>query len=139
MVKAAAGWSASPVDMARFLTALDGSRGKRFLQEKTMKLLLAPPPPPLQPFPNGSFPGLGFETVYVGKDGYSYFQDGNWYGMRTFLKRSPHGVNWMMAFNASMQPDLIDRNVAAAAVQEVKSAVDRIRDYPKIDLFDEYR
>jgi N-acyl-D-amino-acid deacylase len=78
MVKAAAGWSASPVDMARFLTALDGSRGKRFLQEKTMKLMLDPPPPPLQVAPNGTFPGLGFETVYVGKDGYSYFQDGNW-------------------------------------------------------------
>jgi N-acyl-D-amino-acid deacylase len=139
MIKAAGGWSASPVDVVRLMTALDGSRGKPLLQEKTRKLMLTPPPPPLQVGPKGIFPGLGFESVYVGRDGYAYFQDGSWYGMRTFMKRSPHGANWVIAFNASMQPDLIDRQVAATAVQELKAEVERIKDYPDVDYFADYR
>jgi N-acyl-D-amino-acid deacylase len=139
MVKAAAGWAASPVDMVRLLTALDGSRGKPLLRAATRKLMLTPPAPPLGTQPNGNFPGLGFEIAYTGKDGYGYFQDGNWYGMRTFMKRTPRGVNWVLTFNASMQPDLIDRQVAAAAVQELKATVERIVDYPKVDFFDDYR
>jgi N-acyl-D-amino-acid deacylase len=139
MIKAAGGWSVSPVDMVRLLTALDGSRGQPLLQEKTRQLMLTPPPPPLGVGPKGIFPGLGFESVYVGKDGYAYFQDGSWYGMRTFMKRSAHGINWVIAFNASMQPDLIDRKVAAAAVQELKAEVERIKDYPKVDYFGDYR
>jgi CubicO group peptidase (beta-lactamase class C family) len=139
MIKAAGGWSASPVDMVRLLTALDGSRGQPLLQEKTRQLMLTPPPPPLGVGPKGVFPGLGFESAYVGKDGYAYFQDGSWHGMRTFLKRSPHGINWVIAFNASMQPDLLDRQVVTTAVQDLKAAVERIKDYPKVDYFGEYR
>jgi N-acyl-D-amino-acid deacylase len=139
MARAAAGWSASPVDMVRFLTALDGSRGKAFLKERTLGLLREAPPPPLKKAKNGNFPGLGFEIAYAEKDGYGWFQDGNWYGMRTFMKRSPRGVNWVLALNASMQPDLLDRRVAAAAVQQVKTTVERIGEYPKVDFFGDFR
>lgn len=138
MVRAAAGWSASPVDMVRLLTALDGSRGKPLLQEKTMKQLLAPPPPPLKANPDGSHPGLGFAAVISGPNGFGYFQDGNWHGMRAFMKRTPKGVNWVMTFNASMQPDQVDAKIGQAALQEIREAVERIGDYPKVDLFKEY-
>ena len=138
MVRAAAGWSASPVDMVRLLTALDGSRGKPLLQEKSLKELLAVPPPPLKAHKDGSHPGLGFEAVLSGPDGFAYFQDGNWHGIRAFLKRTPKGVNWVMTFNASMQPDQIDIKMAQAALQEIREAVEGTGEFPMLDLFKEY-
>jgi CubicO group peptidase (beta-lactamase class C family) len=139
MVRAAAGWSSSAVDMVRLLTALDGSSGKAFLQEKTLKSMLAPPPPPLKANPDGTHPGLGFESVYAGPDGFGYFQDGNWHGMRAFMKRTPKGVNWVMTFNASMQPDVVDAKISQTVLREIRETVEQIMDYPKIDLFKEYQ
>jgi N-acyl-D-amino-acid deacylase len=139
MIKAAGGWSGSTLDMVRLLTALDGSRGKPFLSEKTMKLFLTPPPAPIKVQPNKTFPGLGFEMVYVGQDGYGYFQDGLWHGMRAFMKRSPKGINWALTFNASMQPDLVDAKVARAALQEIQETVERTKNYPKVDLFKDFK
>src|SRR5262249_19053820 len=138
-VRAAAGWSASPVDLVRLLTALDGSRGKAILHEKTLKMLLAPPPPPLKANKDGSHPGLGFPSVHDGPDGFGYFQDGNWHGMRAFLKRTPKGVNWVLAFNASMQPDLLDAKIGQAALQEIRETVERTKEFPKVDLFKEFQ
>jgi N-acyl-D-amino-acid deacylase len=135
MVKACGGWNASTIDLVRLLTSLDGSRGKPLLQEKTFQTMLAPPPPPLQPRADGSYAGLGFEMVKTTRDGYSYFQDGSAHGIRTFMKRSEKGVNWALAFNASMNPDLLDRQIAAVALQEVRQAVDSIASHPDIDLF----
>src|SRR5580692_8406226 len=52
---AAGGWTMSAIDMVRFLTALDGSRGKPLLKEKTFEAMLAPPPPPLMPRADGTW------------------------------------------------------------------------------------
>jgi hypothetical protein len=139
-VHAAGGWSASPLDMIRLLTAMDGSRGgKTFLNFDTMKELLSPPPLPLKPRDNGTFAGLGFETVYNQPEGFGYYQDGNYHGMRAFMKRTEKGINWVMMFNASMQPDLVDAKLGQAALKEVHDTLDRLREYPRIDLFKEFR
>jgi hypothetical protein len=129
----AAGWSVSTVDLVRFLTAFDGSRGKAFLQEKTRKEMFALPPPPLRPRPDGTHAGLGWP--FVSMTGDSYMHDGMWNGMRTFLKRSPRGVNWALAFNVSIQPDMADQQILKAVVEEVRAEVDRLEKYPDIDLF----
>lgn len=44
---AAGGWIASSVDMIRFLTALDGTRGQPCLSASTVQQMLAPPDPEL--------------------------------------------------------------------------------------------
>jgi CubicO group peptidase (beta-lactamase class C family) len=138
MVEAAAGWSLSPVDMARFLTALDGSRGKPLLESKTQELMLALPPPPLKPRPDGTYTGLGWPTVITSRTGFGYQQDGRWHGIRTFMRRAPNGVNWVLTFNVNMQPDLVDNQAVAAAVQEVRKTVEGFDKYPDIDLFDRF-
>jgi N-acyl-D-amino-acid deacylase len=135
MVKAAGGWSASPVDVARLLCALDGSRGRLLLREQTRKLMLARPPAPIRPRDDGGYCGLGWENVVASEDGYGYFQDGNDFGVRAFMRRTPRGLNHVLVFNASFQPDMLDRQIVKAAAQEVHDAVERIRDYPKVDLF----
>src|SRR6185295_16122270 len=52
MVDATGGWSGSVVDMARFLTNLDGSRGKPVLGDKMRQLMIEAPPRPIAPREN---------------------------------------------------------------------------------------
>jgi N-acyl-D-amino-acid deacylase len=137
---AAGGWTASAVDMMRFLTALDGSRGKPVLGEKAFQVMIEPPPPPLKVRPNGTHVGLGWDSVILKeKKEYGYFKDGNWFGMRCFMKRLPNGVTWVLLFNASVQPDATDSRIAADAVKEVRETVDRFDKYPEVDLFKDFR
>jgi N-acyl-D-amino-acid deacylase len=137
---AAGGWSASAVDLALFLTALDGSRGKPALAEKTFRAMVEPPPAPLKPRPNGTHVGLGWDSVALSEPkGFGYYKDGSWFGMRSFMKRNPNGVNWVLLFNASMQPDALDSRTVGDAVKEVREAVERLEKYPDLDLFREFR
>jgi hypothetical protein len=106
------------VDLTQFLTALDGSRGKVFLQERSRAEMLALPPPPLRPRPDGTHAGLGWPFVTSAGDSYSYMHDGMWNGMRVFLKRSSRGVNCALASNVSIQPDMADQQTIKAVVEE---------------------
>ncbi len=137
-LNASGGWAASAVDLARLLTAVDGSRGKRFLGDKMFAEMISPPPG-IKPKADGSYVGLGWDIVNRDDKTFTYAKDGSWYGMRCFMKRQPTGVNWVLLFNASMDPDVFDRQTATEAVKEVRLAVERMGRYPDIDLFEEYR
>jgi CubicO group peptidase (beta-lactamase class C family) len=138
MLDAAGGWSCTVVDMVRFLTNLDGSRGTPVLSEKTRKLMLEPPPEPLKPRDNGTYFGLGWDAVRVKDKAFTYFKDGSYQGMRTFMKRLPTGVNWALLYNASMEFDPQDMQLAAGTIHEVRQLIERFDKYPDIDLFKEY-
>jgi hypothetical protein len=132
---AAGGWSVSAVQLARFLTALDGSRGKLFLRKSVFDQMIARPPAPLEARPNGTWVGLGWDSVIVKDKGYGYFKDGMWFGMRSFMKRLPSGVNWVLLMNASVQPDDVDTKMASDAVAEVRKQVESLEKLPDVDLF----
>jgi N-acyl-D-amino-acid deacylase len=138
LADAAGGWIASAVDMVRFLTNLDGSRGQPVLAEKTRQLMLKPPPAPIPPRPDGTYFGLGWDSVLVKDRAVAYFKNGSNPGMRTFLKRRNPGVNWALLYNASMEFDPVDMNLLASTIQEVHALVERFEKYPDVDLFKEY-
>jgi N-acyl-D-amino-acid deacylase len=138
MVDAAGGWTASVVDMVRFLTNLDGSRGKPVLGERMRKQMLAPPPRPIRPHPDGTWFGLGWDRVQVKGEEFGYFKDGSLQGMRTFMRRLPTGVSWALLYNASMEFDPHDLQLAAGTVQEVRQLVERFDKYPDVDFFKDY-
>src|SRR5262245_17345682 len=138
MLDATGGWSASVVDMVRFLTNLDGSRGQCVLNEKTRNLMFEPPPKPLKPRPNGTYFGLGWDAVLTEGNQRTYFKDGSYEGMRTFMKHLPTGESWAMLYNASMELDTTDMQVIAQTVREVRQVVERIKKFPGVDLFKEY-
>jgi N-acyl-D-amino-acid deacylase len=138
LVAAAGGWSASVVDMARFLTNIDGSRGKSVLSEKARKLMIESPPKPLKPRENGTYFGLGWDSVIVVNDTFGYFKDGSYHGIRTFMKRLPTGLNWVLCYNASMNMDPTDMQIASSCVQEIRQALEKIEKHPDIDLFKEF-
>ncbi len=136
---AAGGWTASAVDLIRLLTALDGSRGQPLLDEKTFRLMIEPPPAPLRPRADGAHVGLGWDSVRLTDKGYGYFKDGLWHGMRSFMTRRPNGMNAVLLFNASMQPDVLDKRIADDAVQQIRQKLEGIEQHPVIDLFGEFR
>jgi N-acyl-D-amino-acid deacylase len=136
---AAGGWTASAIDMVRFLTALDGSRGKALLSDKSFRQMLELPPKPLGPRENGTHIGLGWDSVVLPERSFGYFKDGNWYGMRAFMKRSPNGVSWALLLNASMQPDSSDARVLVDAVHDVRKHLEQIEKFEsETDLFKNY-
>jgi N-acyl-D-amino-acid deacylase len=136
---AAGGWAISAPDMARFLTALDGSRGKPLLDEKTFRSMIELPPKPLGVRENGTHVGLGWDSVVLPEKTFGYFKDGNWYGMRAYMKRLPNGVNWVLLLNASMQPDSLDAKTVADAVQDMRKHIEEIKEFEKAtDLFQDY-
>jgi N-acyl-D-amino-acid deacylase len=136
---AAGGWTASAVDMVKFLTAVDGSRGKPLFNEKTFALFLDPPPPPLKKRDNGTFVGLGWDAVIVDKKEFGLFKDGSWFGMRAFMKRLPSGASWVLLFNASLNPDPTDTRLVGDAVQQVRESLEKHEKFPDVDLFPEYK
>jgi N-acyl-D-amino-acid deacylase len=138
MINAAGGWTASVVEMARFLTNLDGSRGKPVLSDKARQLMLEPPPKPLKPRPNGTYFGLGWDSVLVKEKTFGYFKDGSYQGMRTYMKRLPTGVSWVLLYNASMEFDPQDKELAANAIGEVRKMVEGHGKHPGVDYFKDF-
>jgi N-acyl-D-amino-acid deacylase len=138
MVDATGGWSGSVVDLARFLTNMDGSRSRSVLGEKVREQMLAPPPPPIKPRPNGSYFGLGWDGVKHSGKAVTYAKEGSYQGMRTFMKRTAKGLNWALLYNSSMEFDPQDVQMAAGTVHDVRHLVEGMGKYPDIDLFGEY-
>ncbi len=134
---AALGWTASSLDMVRFLCALDGSHGERLLRPETQRLMLTAPPPPYQSKSGEPHPGLGWPTTIVSEDGreFGYFQDGRNYGSRAFMKRSPRGVNWVLLFNGRLDPDAADKKLVGDAIAHVRARIEEQTEFPEIDYF----
>jgi hypothetical protein len=120
------------------LTSLEGSRGKPVLGEKTRQLMIAPPPEPLRPRENGTYVGLGWDSVLMKEKAFGYYKDGSYQGMRTYMKRLPTGVNWVLLYNASMEFDPQEMQLVTATVRDVHQLVEGIEKHPDIDLFKEY-
>ena len=53
------------------------------------------------------------------------------------MKRAPAGVSWALLYNASMEFDPQDTQLAAGTVHEVRKLVEGFGKYPDIDLFKE--
>ncbi len=47
---------------------------------------------------------------------FSFAKEGSYQGMRTFMRRMPTGVSWVLFYNASMEFDPQDTQFAARTV-----------------------
>jgi N-acyl-D-amino-acid deacylase len=135
---ASGGWTASVVDLVRILTALDGSRGKPFLSEALRDEMLSPPPAPLKPRENGSWFGLGWDTVQKLPTGVGYTKGGSWPGVRSMIKHRVDGFNTAFLFNALAEPDAVDTQIAGAALRDIQAAIEKQKEWPDLDLFNDY-
>src|SRR5262249_26261237 len=117
---------------------LDGSRGTPILGEKARKWMLELPPAPLKPRPDNTYVGLGWDSVVTEGKTFGYFKEGSYQGMRTFMKRLPNGINWVLLYNATLEFDPQDAQTISGAMHAVRQLVEKIEKYPDVDLFDEY-
>ena len=137
---ASGGWAASAVDLARLMTALDGSRtGKPFLRADLLDEMTAAPPAPLKPRPDGTYFGLGWDAVARTERGAGYTKGGSWSGVRCQVKHRLDGINTVLVCNAVPQLDPVDLKVANEALKEVQDQLNEVKEWPKGDLFDEFR
>ncbi len=131
---AAGGWSASTIEMVKFLTSVDGTRGESFLSSRMRKAMLAAPPPPVEPRKNGTHFGLGWDVVRTWPNGVSYMKNGMLPGIRAVIGHMPGNVDWCVAFNGGTTPQG-DHSEDAEALKEIQQSIQRTRTWPDVDLF----
>jgi N-acyl-D-amino-acid deacylase len=135
-------WLASSVDVVRFLTALDGTRGDPIISRTAVSAMLSPPGPPIRNKPNGSHNGLGWDVVQPTPEGFIYHKNGGIPGISTFMEHLPNGVDFFIGFNGSSrgeeeeggQPHALARPFSA-----VKLAIERTARWPHVNYFEKYR
>lgn len=138
LADAAGCWTASSVDLAKFLTALEGSRGEPLLKPATFNEMLSQPPPPLKPRQGGLYCGLGWDAVRQGPGEKPYFKDGLLPGSRTFMGRSSNGVSWVVLFNSGEEMTPLDVVKGLDPKRDLEQHVHKPRDWPDVDLFKEF-
>lgn len=134
---ASGGWMSDIVDLSRFLTNLDGSRGRRFLSAETTKLMLSPPPPPVPPRQNGTHFGMGWDVVQSSAAGVQYQKGGGLPGTATFIEHRPNGVNWVVLFNASRKKP-VGPEWHHEFIGELRKAIDETANWPDVDHFRQF-
>ncbi|MFO0843189.1 MAG: serine hydrolase domain-containing protein [Gemmataceae bacterium] len=138
-------WLASAVDAVKFLTSLDGTRGKPVLSGKMIEEMLAPLPT-LPKRPNGSHTGLGWDVVRAAPKGTLYHKNGGVAGISTYMEHLPSGVNWAVLFNGSTggHPTLSEAGDPTEdgghkdARGAIRAAIQKASDWPEVDLFTKY-
>ena len=158
---AAGGWAASAVAMAKFLTAVDGTRtGKPFLSDALMQQMLARPTPPLAIRKNNTWFGLGWDSVHEmpnwppgdkkSADTLAYGKDGGVPGISTWIEHLPGGIDWVVLFNGSVRhrenhPEETEQPSEAPqgnALQDVRKEVVEllrgVKEWPRGDLFERF-
>jgi len=131
----AGNWLASVVDLARFLTAVSGTRGKPFLSFAARQQMLAVPPRPLSPRRNGSHLGLGWDSVTEVPWGIEFRKSGASAGVRTLIEHRPNGIDWVLLLNAD--GDLPGQPPATSAIgDKIRQAIDATRDWPENNFFE---
>jgi N-acyl-D-amino-acid deacylase len=124
MAMASGGWQASCVDMARVMTAIDGSRtGTPFVSPAMMQAMVAPAPGITHPPEHWMGLAWDFVQSFPAADGgrrYSYGKDGGLGGVQTYVEHLAIGADFALLVNSSpgqegqpggrqlIQPKLVD-------------------------------
>jgi N-acyl-D-amino-acid deacylase len=135
---ASGGWLAAPMDMVRFLTALDGSRGEPFLSKPLMLAMIAPPPAPVEERPNGTHPGLGWDSVRLVPGGATYAKGGALPGVHTIIKHRADGLDWAFFCNGGRGGEAGADGAAwmPRVIKAIEDEMAQIKTWPSVNLLD---
>jgi len=141
MTMAAGGWMAHCIDLAKMLTAIDGSRtGSTWLSAPLMQAMVSAAPGIPRKTTGGWF-GLGWDSVEEvggGDDGadiasrFEWSKDGALPGVSTWVQHMPSGVNFAILCNSSGEGAL------AQIRPRVLEFIRGVREWPDGDLFAEF-
>ncbi|MFN7934127.1 MAG: serine hydrolase [Bryobacteraceae bacterium] len=129
------GWVASVIDYAKFLNAVDGRRGKRFLSAASVAAMTARPRLP-EYRDAQSWYGFGISVRPIGSEA-TWWHSGSLPGSITYMARTANGFTWVLFLNCrptrSGGEDIltdIDRGLSTAFT--------RVTAWPATDLFANY-
>ena len=130
MVDAHGGWTASPIDLVRFATSLDGSRPPLILEPETVDMMTSPPDPRLRPDLRYHY-AMGWVVEPIG-DSANWWHDGSLPGTVSILLRTSHGMVWAAIFN-SRPEDWSE--FASELHQLIWQGISAVAEWPSHDLF----
>lgn len=133
---ASGGWLATPTDMVRFLTALDGTKGERLLSRRMLHAMIAAPPDPIKPRPNGTHFGLGWDQVRLESGGATYQKGGALFGVHAVIKHTADGLDWAFFCNGGHGGD--EETGAGGMMPRLIKTLDdemaAVKTWPTLDL-----
>lgn len=129
------GWIASPVDLLRFMTAMDGFDTRPdLLRAVTINQMLVRPAPPLWVGWDW-FYGTGWFVRPLNNDDTNYWHTGSMPGTTALLVRTYHGLTWAALFNARpSNPLTLDTDLDNTMWQAANS----VTAWPEHDLFPQF-
>ncbi len=130
----ATNWLSTPAEMARFLTAIDGTGARPLIGPKSRREMLAPPPG-IPPRRNGANWGLGLDVVQETPDGVRFGKNGGKAGVLAYVEHRPGDVDWVVMFNTSHAKGSDQPSPLAAAQREIPRAIEAVETWPDRDLF----
>ena len=140
-LKGGGSWVLSTVDMMRFMTSLDGTRGERVLSKRAYQQMLAPLPS-LGKKADERHNGLGWDIVERSSAGTLYSKNGGVAGIATWVEHLPSGVSWAVFFNGNLKSasEKDDERPRKPAVKKpwprLRAAIEKIDEWPAHDLFE---
>jgi N-acyl-D-amino-acid deacylase len=134
---ASGGWLATSADMVRFLAAVDGSRGSRFLSAESFRAMTAAPAPPVPPRANGTYAGLGWDQVEKTPRGVSYRKNGGLLGVRSLIVHRDDGIDWALSWNGGREAGNGSGAGPGQFTRPVEEALASQKTWPKVDLFND--
>jgi len=133
---AAGGWVASTIDYIKFVNAIDGRRGKRFLSPESVAIMTARPSVP--DWATGIFwYALGIR-VHPSRDDADWDHSGSVEGAASQFLRLSDGSAFVVCFNYSPLSNTRKHDLGAELSIGLVDAASRVRDWPTHDLFDSY-
>jgi N-acyl-D-amino-acid deacylase len=129
------GWIASAVDLARFITALEGrDRHPPILRPESIRRMLArPEPAPLGTAPDTWY-GMGWQVRPADGDA-NWWHAGSLDGTSSLMVRAANGLTWVVLFNS--RPKLSDP-FAAQLDNAMWKALQAVRTWPEHDLWQDW-
>jgi N-acyl-D-amino-acid deacylase len=133
-MQAHGGWTASAVEMARFITDVDGRpRHQNLLNRESIRLMSARPPGLWVGIDN--WYGMGWQVRAAGND-FNWWHTGSLDGTTTIMVRAYNGLDWVALFNSRPKDsDAFSSELNNALWQ----AVGGVTKWPTNDQFAEFR
>lgn len=125
-------WIATPTDVLKFFLAIDGARGKRLLNEDSVRVMRSAPVLAKENDAR-SFYAAGIHVIRSDK-GDNWWHTGSQPGLQTLALRTRQGYAWVAAFNS--RPEQSGRRAFFKDIdQALWGAANAVKEWPQGDLF----
>jgi N-acyl-D-amino-acid deacylase len=134
------GWTASAIDLVRFASAFDEPQNCKILNEEAATRMFARPEGPAREVkslgPNHYYSCGWINRLAGDENSIESWHTGSLAGTATLLVRRHDGRNFAILFNA--RSDAETAHFASDIREKVIEALDKLQDWPEVDMFDEF-